>query len=126
MKKLFCSIVLLVCFLICSAGDFSTPTNTSTLEQQTMCFSKDYGEHRTISLMLWGQSTGMGATLEIVNMAESPKPTEISMEYEINGGNSLYLLVDGKRFQLVVLRNDTAYVYSLPEEELVMALPRKM
>ena len=68
----------------------------------------------------------MGATLEIVNMAESPKPTEISMEYEINGGNSLYLLVDGKRFQLVVFRNDTAYVYSLPEEELVMALPRKM
>lgn len=126
MKRLFCSILLLACFLICSAGDFFTPTNTSTLKQQTMCFSQDFGEHRTISLMLWGQSTGLGATLEIVDMIESPKPTEISMDYEIKGGNSLYLKINGERFQLVVFRNDTAYVYSLPEEELLITLPRTM
>lgn len=126
MKKLFCTLLLLSATIISFAQDFSGPTNTETLKEQTMMFKQDFGEDKSIALILWGQSTGLGAIIELVDMTKSPKPTELEMQYEIIGSNSLYLLVKGERFQLVVFRNDTAYLYSADDEELWTKIPRTL
>lgn len=126
MKRIVC-ITLLMLIGVCSfAQEFSKPTNTETLKEQTMMFKQDFGEDKSIALILWGQSTGLGAVLELVDMTESPKPTELEMQYEINSANSLYLLVKGERFQFVVFRNDVAYIYSAEDEELWMKIPRTL
>ena len=73
-----------------------------------------------------GKSTGLGAILSIVDMTDSPKPTELEMQYEIISHNSLYLLVQGKRFLFVVFRNDIAYIYSAIDDEYWGKLPRTL
>ena len=123
MKKLFCLLLLLIA-TTSFAQDFSKPTNTETLNEQTMIFKAEYGEDRSMGLILWGKSTGLGAILSIVDMTDSPKPTELEMQYEIISHNSLYLLVQGKRFLFVVFRNDIAYIYSAIDDEYWGKLPR--
>ena len=112
--------------IVSFAQEFKRSTSTETLKQQTMIFKQDYEEDQTISLVLWGQSTGLGATLEILDMTQSSKAKEITMQYEIINYSSLYLLVQGEKFMHVVFRNDYAYIYFAESEEYWMKIPRTM
>lgn len=124
MKKIIAILILGLIAFSALAQDFSKPTNTETLKEQTMIFKQEFTEDQSIGLILWGQSTGLGATMEFVDMTNSPRPEEITMSYEIVSGNSLYLLYKGEKFQFVIFRNDTAYIYSADDEKLLMKLPR--
>ena len=124
MKKIIATLILGLIAFSALAQDFSKPTNTETLKEQTMIFKLDLTEDQSSSLALWGQGTGLGAAMEFVDMANSPRPKEIEMTYAIVSHNSLYLLYKGEKFQFVILRNDTAYIYSADDEELLVKLPR--
>lgn len=124
MKKLFCLLSLLIIAITSLGQSFTKPTNTETLKEQTMMFKQDFGKDKYISLVLWGQKSGLGALIELVDMTESPRPTEVKMQYQIESSNTLYLLVKGQKFRYVVFHNDTAYLYSIADEKLWTKLPR--
>ena len=124
MKKLFCLLPLLIIAITSFGQSFTKPTNTETLKEQTMMFKQDFGKDKSISLVLWGQKSGLGAIIELVDMTESPRPTEVKMQYQIESSNTLYLLVKGQKFRYVVFHNDTAYLYSVEDEKLWIKLPR--
>lgn len=112
--------------IVSFAQEFKSSTSTETLKEQTMIFKQDFGEDQAISLVLWGQSTGLGATLEMLDMTQSAKAKERTMQYEIINYSSLYLLMHGEKFMQVVFRNDYAYIYFVESGEFWIKIPRTM
>lgn len=126
MKRILSSLMVLFITVCGYAQKFEKSTTTNTLKEQTMIFKYEHDQDHSVSLILWGESTGMGAILEIVDMVKSPNPKELECGYEIVDNWTLYLTVRGNRFQLVKFHNDVAYLYSVEEEKLTLKIPRTL
>ena len=106
------------------AQDFSHPTSTETLKEQTMMFKTEFDDDKSITVVFWGLSSDLGALIEFVDLLDSPKPKDLELQYEIIDKTSLYLLYHGERMYFVKFHKDFAYLYDTTTDKLWLKSPR--